>query len=192
VLDLQHGYERAASGYSASIGNQIRKARRRGVHVRVAQDEEDVRAYHDLHTRLVQQKEWQGYHYPLALFLELTQLRSSVRVLVAESEGRIVAGGLFFRDGCSVMYWHGASDREYSHLFASRSVVDEAIRWACDTGAEFLNFGGSAGLASLEQFKSAWGARPELNWSFEWTNPVWQRLSRLKPAIGSLIPHRKN
>lgn len=187
VLQLNQGYARSVCGYSATIRNQIRKAHRRGVSIRSAAGEADVRAYYELHARLVRQKNWRGYQYPVELFLELSRLENSMRLLVAECEGRIVSGAIFFRDGCSVLYWHGASDRAYSHLFASRPVFDEAIRWACETGAEFLNFGGSAGIASLEQFKSCWGARPEMNWTFEWTNPLWARLSALKTRLRGVL-----
>jgi len=180
VLQLGPGYPRVASSYSATIRNQIHKAARRGVSVRVAHRETDVRAYYELHARLVGQKEWRGFRYPLTLFLELIQLKDSVRLLVAEHEGRLVSGALFFRDADCVLYWHAATDREYSHLFASRPILDEAIRWACDTGAKFVDLGGSAGIASLEQFKSSWGARPEMNWVFEWKNPLWASLSALK------------
>ena len=47
----------------------------------------------------------------------------------------------------------------------------------------FVDFGGSAGIASLEQFKSSWGARPEMNWVFEWKNPLWASLSALKSRL---------
>ena len=188
VLRLDEGYERAVSGYNATIRNQIRKAARRGVCIRDASGEADVCAYHELHRRVVAQKEdWRGYEYPVELFLELSQLTASVRLLVAEHEGRMIAGALFFRDADSVMYWHGASDREYSQLFASRPIMDAAIRWACELGAGCFNFGGSAGMASLEQFKLAWGARPEVNWTFEWTNPIWARLSALKSVFGRTV-----
>jgi Acetyltransferase (GNAT) domain len=180
VLWLDRGYAHAASSYSASIRNQIRKAARRGVCVRDAESEADVQAYCELHARLVEQRDWRGFRYPMALLLELIRLKDFVRVLIAEHDGRIVSGALFFRDADSVLYWHAATDRRYSHLFASRPILDEAIRWACDSGARFVDLGGSAGIASLEQFKSSWGARPEMNSVFEWTNPLWAGLSALK------------
>lgn len=185
VIDLREGYARATSRYSATTRNQIRKALRRGVSVRTASGESDVPAYHALHTRLVRQKEWKGSRYPLALFVELARLRDSVRILLAEHDGRIVSGGVFIRDGCSVLYWHGASDRDYSHLFASRPLFDHAIQWACETGASFVDLGGSAGIASLEQFKASWGAQRETNHVFAWTNPLWLKLSAVKETLSS-------
>jgi len=186
VLKLEADYSCAASGYSATIRNEIRKAARRGVCVRVATSEADVQAYCELHARLVAQKEWRGFRYPATLFLELVRLKDFVRLLIAEHEGRLVSGALLFRDADCVQYWHAATDRDYSQLFASRSILDETIRWACDTGAKFVDFGGSAGLASLENFKSSWGARPEMNWVFEWTSPLWTSLSTLKSRFEAI------
>ena len=51
----------------------------------------DVRAYYELHRRLVEQAEWRGYRFPLTLLLELTRLGNSVRLLLGECEGQ--AGG---------------------------------------------------------------------------------------------------
>ena len=124
VLALEHGYACAAAGYSATIRNEIRKAERRGVCVRDAGGEADVRAYYELHARLVQQKEWRGFRYPLALFLELIRLKDFVRLLLAEHEGRIVSGALLFRDADCVLYWHAAT----------RPSVFASFRFTADTG----------------------------------------------------------
>ena len=183
VLDLTPGYERTFAGYNATIRNQVRRARRIGVSVRETTNRDSVSEYHRIYTRLAQQRGGYGDTYPVKLFLELVEVRSIARLLVAEYEGRVIGGGLFFQDGNSVLYWHAASDREYSRFYPSCAVLDEAIRWACESGATFFNFGGSVGLSSLDQFKSFWGARTELNCEFEWTNPFWARMSNFKARL---------
>lgn len=183
VLYLGKDYEHIFTGYSSTTRNHVRKSHRHGVVVRDALDPADVHAYDQIHTQLADQKGGYAVIYPIKLFSELTKLCGTVRVLVAEWENRIIGGGVFIKDGSSIMYLHGASDREYSWCYPSCAVLDEAIRWGCKSGATFFNFGGSAGLASLEKFKSFWGAQAELNWKFEWTNPFWTRLSHLKAKI---------
>jgi lipid II:glycine glycyltransferase (peptidoglycan interpeptide bridge formation enzyme) len=179
VLRLHRDHEQVFAGYNATMRNQVRQARRRGVQVRAAHSLEDLRAYYQIHLRLVEQKGGYSFLFPVELLQALLQAPDTARFLVAEYEERIVAGGFFLRDGCSVFYLHGASDREYSHAFPTCAVIDEAIRWACEGGVASFNFGGSGGIASLEKFKSFWGARSELNWHFHWVNPFWQRLWRL-------------
>jgi hypothetical protein len=185
VLNLTSDYERTFAGYNATIRNHVRKAPRRGVSVRQTVSPESVAEYHRIYTRNAERRGGYGVIYPAKLLLELVEARSIARLLVAEHEGRLIGGGLFFRDGNSIRYWHGASDREYSHCYPSCAVLDEAIRWACESGAAFFNFGPSVGLSSLDQFKSFWGARTELNWEFVWTNPLWARVSSLKTRLTS-------
>lgn len=183
ALPLEQDYERVRSAYDSTIRNHVNAARRRGVVVRDAADAADVLQYYQVHTGLVRQKGGYETVYPLALFLDLVKFTGVVRLLIAECQGRSVAGGLFFRDGCSVMYWHAAMDREYSRFFPACAVIDEAIQWGCRSGATSFNLGGSAGIASLEEFKSYWGATRVLNWKFEWKNPFWSYLARLKKRI---------
>ena len=180
VLDLEKDYERIFASYNSSIRNQVKKAKRRGVVVEDVLNAAEVYDYYQIHTQLAQQKGNYNFIYPVELFLNTIKLRSHVKMLVAKSEGKIIAGGLFFKDGCSVKYWQGTADRNYSHLYPSRAVLNEAIQWACDSGATYFDFGGSAGVTSLEKFKSSWGAQPRETWVFEWKNPLWQKLSNFK------------
>jgi len=133
--------------------------------------------------RLKQEAGGYGYVYPIELLQELVKLRRNVRLLIAEWEGQIVGGGMFLRDGCSIYYFHGAGDRAHSHLYPLPAVLDRAIQWTCEEGLAFFNLTGAPGLPDLQRFKSSWGTRCELNWTFEWFNPLWTRLSRLKRIL---------
>jgi len=179
VLDLEENYEQIFRGYAPSLRTQVRKARRATVVVRDADDEVSVRAYYAMHRDLARQKGTYEFLYPVGLFLRLVRL-PEVRLRVVEHEGRVIAGGLFFREPEWIVYWHGATDRAYSRLYPSRLVFDDIVQWGCRTGARFLDFGGSAGIAELESFKSLWGARREQNSVFEWNHPVWAAAARIK------------
>lgn len=181
VIYLHEGYERVFGGYNATMRKQVRKAQRRGVTVRQTINPADIRAYYQLYVRLGQQKNWTLY--PVELTLELLKLSGIARFFVAECEGRIIGGGLFVRDGCSIYGFHVALDHEYSHCFPVCAVLDNAIRWSCDSGAAFFNLGFSGENVSLERFKASWGAHEENNWRFEWTNPFWARGSALKSTL---------
>lgn len=186
VLYLDRPYEETVSRYSATTRNHVRKAQRRGLRVREARSREDVHAYYDVHLRLVDLKRQTGRYgwvYPVELLLDLWNLHDTTRLLLAEWEGRVIGGGLFVRDGCSIYYFHGASDRDYSHLYPLSAVLDEAIRWAYEIGATFFNLTAAGGIATLDRFKASWGTRYEFNWTFRWSNPLWERLSRLKEIV---------
>jgi hypothetical protein len=183
VIYLEGDYERVFAGYNATTRNHVRKSLRRGTTVKVTVDPVDVIAYYRLYRQLASQKGWKKV-YTLELSLELIKLSSAVqRFLIAECEGQIIGGGLFVRDGCSVYVLHTALDHNYSHFYPVCAVYDEAIRWACETGAAFFNFGGYGHNSSLRQFKSSWGTREELNRLFTWENPLWMRAAAFKGAV---------
>jgi lipid II:glycine glycyltransferase (peptidoglycan interpeptide bridge formation enzyme) len=192
VLDLDKDYENTFTNYSSSTRNQIRKAKRQGVVVEDVLNSLEVDDYYQIHTQLAQQKGDYKFIYPIELFLNMITLRSNMRMLVAKSEGKVIAGGLFFKDGCSVKYWQGTADRNYSYLYPMRAVLNEAIRWACDLGVTYFDFGDSAGITSLEKFKSSWGAQPRQYWIFEWHNPLWQEVRRINNNFRQLLKNTIN
>jgi hypothetical protein len=177
VLHLTGDHDATFRQYNTTIRNQVRRSMKSGLKVRSASSSSDVRQYYQMHAALAASKAFRT-HYPLELFQRLVGPGGSGHLFVAEYEGRIVAGGFFFWDGCSVVYWHGGADRNYNHIFPTCGLCDTVIRWAGENGARFFNFGASAGIDSLDTFKSFWGAKTEWNWSFEWRNPAWTSLSK--------------
>jgi len=180
VLHLQEDYDMVFAGYNATMRNHVRRSRKMGVRLRDGLEENDVRAFYRVYSNLVQQKPGFQLALPVELFINLLRTGKSARLVLAEVEEEVVAGGFFLKDGCTVLYYMGASDRDYSKYFPSCAVMDEAIRWACETGADFFNFGSSGDLEKLKQFKSFWGAQEENSWQFVWQNPFWNRISQWK------------
>ncbi|MGD0744377.1 MAG: GNAT family N-acetyltransferase [Verrucomicrobiota bacterium] len=182
ILDLSPGYERIFSNFTATVRNQIRKSMRKGVRIERVYDEASVRAYHAIYIKLVEEQK-RGWSYPVELFLELAKETASTFFLMAIAQSKIIGGGIFFYDGCSMRYWHGAADRTYSNLFPTCLLIDYAIRQSCEAEKSFFGFGGSAGKASLEQFKSYWGTERKQYWEFRWQHPLWAFASSWKRKL---------
>lgn len=70
-------------------------------------------------------------------------------------------------------------------MFPAHAVLDYAVQSACHEKLATVNFGSSGGIASLEQFKSFWGANPEPCWHFRWKNPVWDFVTRINRRIST-------
>ncbi len=178
IVPIERDYEAVAARFEPRIRRQIRQSREKGVAVRIS-DADAARAYHALHERLAAGKSGYDFIYPVQLFVDLVGL-DAVRLFVAEREGRLAAGALFFHDVDSLVYWHGAMDRDFSNVYPTHQIFDEAFRWGASLGASFVNLGGSVGIASLESFKDAWGARVAWNHQFTWRNPLWRAMERLR------------
>ena len=180
VLPLNGNYETSFAQFSSTTRNLVRRVHREGIVVRSTLRDDDVRAYYEIHTKLALKKGYSRHLYPKAMFDELVKLDKDVVFLVAEVQNKIAAGAWFFRDGDTFLYWHAAMDRTYSRYSPSYAIVDYAIRMAHEEGRKAFNFGGSIGIASLEQFKAKWGAKPQCCWCFDWQNPLWQMVQKVR------------
>lgn len=179
VLPVSADYGRVAAGYHDTLRGDVRRAERQGVQIRDSEGSNDVERYYRLYEQHAARRGGYDTLYPIRLFEELLHLKQSIGLLLAELQGRLIGGAVFIRDGCSVMYWHAASDRAHSRYHPSAAILDRAIQWACGNGARFVNLGNSMGIPSLERFKESWGARREWNWRFDWENRGWKALKRV-------------
>jgi lipid II:glycine glycyltransferase (peptidoglycan interpeptide bridge formation enzyme) len=165
VLDLRRKHEEIFANYRQTRRNEIRKCQRQRVDIRRAWSYDEVIAYCRVHEKLAHQKIGFIVTYPVNLVHELVKLRDDVVLLVADFEGQIVAGALFFIDGDSMFYWHGAADRDHARLFAAGALVDQGIQIACEKGLSSFNLGGSS-TDSLRDFKESFGATIRQVWAF--------------------------
>jgi lipid II:glycine glycyltransferase (peptidoglycan interpeptide bridge formation enzyme) len=180
VLFLNGDYEASFAKFNATTRNLVRRAKREEIVVRSTRDADDVTAYYEVHTKLASERGNYGSLYPKAMFDELVKLDRDVVFLVAEVREKIAAGAWLFRDGDTFLYWHAATDRNYSHHSPSYAIVDYAIQMAHEEGRKAFNFGGSIGITSLEDFKSKWGAELQNCWRFSWHNPLWQMVQKVR------------
>lgn len=188
VLPLNGDYETTFAKFNSTTRNLVRRVKREGLVVRSTQNGDDVRVYYEVHTKSAPEKGHSRSLYPKAMFDELVKLDRDVVFVVAEVQNKIAGGAWFFRDGDTFLYWHAATDRTYSRYSPSYAIVDYAIRMAHEEGRKAFNFGGSIGIASLEDFKAKWGAQPQCCWCFTWQNPLWQMLQKVR---NSWIPRRQ-
>lgn len=186
VLYLDRDHDSQLRKYNATIRNQIRRCAKSDVKVRCVSGGPAVDEYYRVHTEIATAKSFKTV-YPSRLIKKLVENCNSTRLFVAEYEDRVIAGGIFFWDGCSILHWHGAADRNYNRFFPTCGLLNAVIQWASEQGATFFDFGSSAGIASLDSFKSFWGAMTESHWCFEWRNPGWDRLSRLASRVRRML-----
>jgi len=145
----------------------VRLATRKGVRVRVAETEADVRAWYTL-LQTTSTRDTFGIH-TLDYYLDAWRLLTSegqARLLLADHEGQLLAGifvSLFARQA---IYLYGASSNEQRHLMPNYMLQWEAIRWAKQGGALRYDFWGipesdaeDEAMAGVYRFKRGWGGR---------------------------------
>ena len=145
----------------------VRLADRKGVTVRAAQSLDDVLAWYALMQTTATRDQF-GIH-TRNYYCDAWRIfapRQQLRLLLAEHEGRLLAGifvGLFARQG---IYLYGASSNESRNLMPNYLLQWEAIRWAKQQGATRYDFWGipetdnkDEAMAGVYRFKGGWGGR---------------------------------
>ncbi|HEY3446508.1 MAG TPA: GNAT family N-acetyltransferase [Myxococcales bacterium] len=158
-VDLSWGLERIWSeSFTREARRHALQAARLGVRVRPASSPEDVLEFHRLYELTMDRvSAADRYRFPPEHFLEFFRTMSDHSLfLLAEHQGRAVAGGLYLFDATDV-YWHfSAADLEHSRLRAVNGCQWEAIKWAARAGKRrMLLGGGHAPRDGLLRFKGA-------------------------------------
>lgn len=162
VLDLQ---DRPAGDGRARRRNQwaVNKARKAGVHVRAAESQAELQTWHRLYLGTMR-----GLAVPARTyrFFEAAwrHLRPAgmMRLLIAEQDGRMLAGSVFLMLGSTVFYAFTGWQRADHSLRANDLLHWQAIDEFRQAGYRYYDFGEVAGgQQSLAAFKSKWGAQPQ-------------------------------
>jgi hypothetical protein len=158
LVDLTGGFDRL---WSDSIEKQRKKRTRRaensGITVRRMNSHNDLRMYYDIYSRRL--TGWgERTTYPLKLFEDLLERGGeTVRLYVAEHDGKIVGGHFNFYSKNMVTAWNGVTTPESNHLQPGTKLYIECFKSACSEGFEVYNLGGSLGKQSLIDFKESLG-----------------------------------
>jgi peptidoglycan pentaglycine glycine transferase (the first glycine) len=143
----------------------VRLGTRKGVTVRSAQSQDDVRAWYELY-RTTSERDHFGIH-PLAYYLRAWDVFASngtLTLFLAEREGDLLAGIFVSVFARQAIYLYGASSNEQRQLMPNYVLQWEAIRWARARGANMYDFWGipetedeDEAMAGVYRFKRGWG-----------------------------------
>jgi lipid II:glycine glycyltransferase (peptidoglycan interpeptide bridge formation enzyme) len=179
------------------IQHQVKKSQKLGVQVRIAQNREDMESYYRLHLQTRSKKHGmpaQPAEYFCGLW-DAFAASGSVRLLLAEHEGTVIAGMVLLASGSTIRYAYGASDEQFLKLAPNNLLMWTAIKLGCTNGYQTLDMGRtSRGNEGLMEFKRRWGAEPEplpyyyypqvaglastseASWKFRVLTSCWKRL----------------
>ena len=159
VLDLGGTEESLLKAMKPKTRYNLKLAGRRGVEVRRAQSESDLRAFHALLQVTGERDEFGIHTYPY--YEQLWRVfgpggSDTALVLLADhpdSEERAkgpVAGLLALRFGREAIYMYGASDNRGREHMPNYLLQWEAIKWARGHGCEIYDFWGIPGAPAEE------------------------------------------
>lgn len=172
TVDL-HADQDLWRGVKRGHRSKINRARRMGVATRAAVGLADYRRYYALYEEtLARWGEAATSRYPWALFAAGAALAERypecIRLMLAEYQGRVVAGAWTFAWNQCLYYWHGACDQEALQTGVNHLLHYVLMQQAVDEGLRYYDFYPSGGHHGAAQFKLRFGAQamPLLRWRY--------------------------
>lgn len=146
---------------SSNLRRGVKRARSRGVAVRLSEAEVDLRAFYRLYLSTMRKhrslpRSWRQ------LDLERRLLGPErFKLFVAEADGAAVAAGVFHCFGDTLELLYNGSDDRALDLRPNHALYAEAVRWATANGVGRLDYGYAWPRTPLAGFKQQWGAEEE-------------------------------
>jgi serine/alanine adding enzyme len=154
----QDGFDEWLKERSSNLRRGVKRARSRGVEVRLADSEEDLRSFYRLYLATMRKhrslpRAWRQLQSARQL------LGTSVfRLFLAENEGRAIAGGVFHDFGGTIELLYNGSDDSALDLRPNHALYAEVVRWAGERGIAGVDYGFAWPGTGLAGFKQQWGA----------------------------------
>jgi hypothetical protein len=176
VLDLEGGFERVwRDRFNTKTRGGIRKAERAGLDVEFDASGQLLGAFYELYlswtARRAQEQglpPWlsqrrASLREPMRKYQAVAQaFGDRCRTWVARWDGKPVAAVVTLIHGAHAFYWRGYSDKDLAAPVRANDLLQRlAIEDACRAGCRYYSMGESGGVASLIEFKSRFGARPQ-------------------------------
>lgn len=192
-----------------SVKQMVNKSKRLDVQVRIAQNCQDIEHYYRLHLQTRCKKHGMPAQ-PRAFFYSLWdafEASGSMRLLLAEYQGMVIAGTILLASGSTLRYAYSASDQRYLNLAPNNLLVWKSIEFGCENGFQTLDLGRtSRNNEGLMGFKRRWGAieeplhyyyyprvagltsTAENSWKFRMLTSLWRRLPlSVMSMLGGLV-----
>jgi CelD/BcsL family acetyltransferase involved in cellulose biosynthesis len=185
VLTLPERPEEIRFGNSRNhtrIKGKVTAAARKGVRVREASGESDLRAWYRLYLATMRRHAVPPRPYRFfSAARGLLEPEGMMRLLLAEEgaggAASIIAGSIFLMANATVIYRFNGSRRDRLHLHPNDALQWHAIHDACREGYRRYDFGEvEVGNEGLAMFKSKWGAVSEP--LFRYGYPATRELER--------------
>jgi lipid II:glycine glycyltransferase (peptidoglycan interpeptide bridge formation enzyme) len=158
VINLNNSWDRIFANWTKGHSSAAKKGDREGIEIRLAQAE-DWPIYYLIYLDTI--KKWKNppdNPYSYHLFEKLQALSNKkCKLWIALYQDKIIAGCLCFYQNQHVVYWHGASLKEYYSIRPVHTLLFNIIKDAVDRNYHWFDFNPSGGHEGVMKFKKGFG-----------------------------------
>ena len=159
VVGLDNDADRLRSRFDHRARRGLKRAEKSQLTVRVAEGEDDVKEFHRLTTatrRRLNLLPW-PYRFFQSIYRHII-VPGHGFLLLAELDGKVIAGTMYFLFKDTILYKFNASDKNYSQYRPNYLLIWNAMERACQEGYRRFDFGVSnPENQGLITFKRHWG-----------------------------------
>lgn len=158
LIDLSQSEEDILKGMHHKTRYNIRLSHKKGVKIKEGTTNDDFENFWQL-LNTTQERNSFGLHPKKHYEKIFMASKSKIKLLVAEFEGKTIAGGLFSFFGDQATYLHGASSNYLRSLMAPYGLQWQAIKIAKEKGCKYYDFGGISETLwpGVTRFKQGFG-----------------------------------
>jgi hypothetical protein len=187
-----------------SFGHACRKniarSRRENVRIFEARTIDDIREFHRLYIQTMEARNaLKEYYFPLAYFAAIfDELKDSARFVLAEYEGRLIAGTLYLHDRDDVYSYLGGALYDFQRVRPTNAIIYDTILWGKRQGRKRLVLGGGyAPDDGIFRFKASFSPqrarfyvykRVHLPERYEALCESWSSIHRRDPRTTAYFP----
>ncbi len=156
VLNIQPEEKEILAGMKEKWRYNIRLAGRKGVTVRQGEGQADLDTFYKIYETTSERDEF--FIHSKAFYEEVMRLFTQddrFVLLLAEHEGKAIAGIIVLRYGRWSWYMYGASSNEQRNLMPNHLLQWHGMQWAKEHGCWYYNFRGIPDV--LEEGQELWG-----------------------------------
>ncbi|MCI0712280.1 MAG: peptidoglycan bridge formation glycyltransferase FemA/FemB family protein [Chloroflexi bacterium] len=200
-LDLTASEDDILTGMNQSTRRKIRQAENKGVTVRPAQNETDLKKLYDIYDLTSERQDFiirpEDYYLDLWSSFQKAEL---AHILIAEVEGQIVGGVVLFHFGERVWYFYGMSTNQYRDHNPNHALQWEAIRRAKAQGYKLYDWWGAPDefhegdpMWGVYRFKDGFGGEVIRHigaWDYVPFSPLYFAYTQIIPRIISFMKRR--
>jgi len=158
ILELKPDSELLWTNFNDKLRNAIRKAARSNLTVAIGR--EYINKFYDIFSNNMR---YLGTPVHSLNFFKsvLYQFPSQANILIVNHEGKTIGAMLLLQFKDTIYAPWVSSDRQYFHLNPNNLLYWEAIKYGCEKGFGFFDFGRSKWDSGTFKFKKPWGAVPQ-------------------------------
>ena len=157
ILNLSQDPDIVWKKFNNKVRNAIRKALKSNLEI---SHDNNIKEFYKLYTKNMRNLGTPPHSYAFFKNL-LLEFHEHAKIVRVQYQGLTIASLFLFSFKHTVISGWAASDKAYQKFNPNNLLYWEVIKWSCEEGYKYFDFGRSIYDSGTFRFKKPWGAEPE-------------------------------